>query len=54
MLICGIRFDGIKLMELISWGLFDETKNWFDEKVDPVRNKDEGNVADLVSNQNKD
>jgi hypothetical protein len=41
-------------MKLISWGLFDKTKNRFDEKVDAVRNKDEGNVAHLVSNQNKD
>jgi hypothetical protein len=41
-------------MKLISLGLFDETKNWFDEKVDPVRNKDEGNAANFVSNQNKD
>ncbi len=41
-------------MELIPRGLFDETKNWSDEKVDAVRNKNEGNVAHLVSNQNKD
>jgi hypothetical protein len=40
-------------MELISWGLFDEPKTWFDEKVDTVRNKGEGNVANLVANQNK-